>query len=358
MGSESMGCVAGDLVVDVPFKYINAQRDRHGRVRYWYYRRAGVRERLTSEPGSEEFSVAYWTLRNASQNASSPDPARDRRRYAAGSFGALVGEYLASAAFREKAPSTQTLYRRILDKLSAENGPNPVKLLKRRHIRKMRDALADTPGAANNVLRLLKIVLNFAVEEEMIEANPAARMKELKGGEYRSWTDDECAAFEQRWAPGTMQRRAYAIALYTGQRKADQCAMTRAHRKSGVIQVSQQKTGDWLEIHEHRELAAELARGSQAHMSLLTTSEGKAFGPVYYGAWFADAIYDACLPDDCVLHGLRKCAARKLAEAGCSEQEIMSVTGHRTSAMVAHYTKGANKKRQANAAITKLENSK
>ena len=59
-----------------------------------------------------------------------------------------------------------------------------------------------------------------------------------------------------------------------------------------------------------------------------------------------------------MLHGLRKCAARKLAEAGCSEQEIMSVTGHRTSAMVAHYTKGANKKRQANAAITKLENSK
>lgn len=36
----------------------------------------------------------------------------------------------------------------------------------------------------------------------------------------------------------------------------------------------------------------------------------------------------------------------------------MSVTGHRTSAMVALYTKGANKKRQANAAITKLENGK
>jgi hypothetical protein len=50
-----------------------------------------------------------------------------------------------------------------------------------------------------------------------------------------------------------------------------------------------------------------------------------------------------------------KCAARKLAEAGCSEQEILSVTGHRTSAMVAHYTKGANKKRQASAAILKLE---
>ena len=33
-------------------------------------------------------------------------------------------------------------------------------------------------------------------------------------------------------------------------------------------------------------------------MSLLTTSRGKAFDPVYYGAWFADAIDDAGLPDD------------------------------------------------------------
>ena len=195
-------------------------------------------------------------------------------------------------------------------------------------------------------------------KEEVIEANPAARMKELKGGEYRSWSDDECVAFESRWARGTMERRAYAIALYTGQRRADQVAMTRAQRKHGVIQVSQAKTGEDLWIAEHTALAAELALGEQSHMSLLTTSKGKAFDPIYYGAWFADAIYEAGLPDDCVLHGLRKCAARKLAEAGCSEQEIMSVTGHRTSAMVAHYTKGANKKRQANAAITKLENNK
>ena len=81
----------------------------------------------------------------------------------------------------------------------------------------------------------------------------------------------------------------------------------------------------------------------------------KAFDPIYYGAWFAQAIDDAGLPDDCVLHGLRKCAARHLAEAGCSESEIMAITGHRTSRMVGHYTKAANKKQQATAAIVKLE---
>lgn len=211
---------------------------------------------------------------------------------------------------------------------------------------------------ANNVLRLLKIVLNFAVDEELIDLSPAARMKELKVGEFRSWTDEECTQFEARWAAGTMQRRAYAIALYTGQRRTDQVAMTRAHRKDGFIQVVQEKTGETLWIRQHRKLSAELAIGEQGHLSLLTTSRGKAFDPVYYGAWFAEAIDMAGLPDDCVLHGLRKTASRKLAEAGCSEEEIKSITGHRTSRMVSHYVKGADKKRQASAAILKLENTK
>ena len=110
-------------------------------------------------------------------------------------------------------------------------------------------------SAAKNVLRLLKIVLNFAVEDEIIEANPAARMKELAGGEYRSWTDDECAVFEKRWPSGMMQRR------------ADQVAMTRACRTGGFIRVRQRKTGEDLLIPEHRALTAELATGEQGHIS-------------------------------------------------------------------------------------------
>jgi integrase len=90
-------------------------------------------------------------------------------------------------------------------------------------------------------------------------------------------------------------------------------------------------------------------------MSLLTTSQGKGFDPVYFGAWFADAIGMAGLPESCVLHGLRKTAARKLAEAGATEEQIKAVTGHTTSRMVSHYTKGANQRKLATAAIHKLE---
>jgi len=37
---------------------------------------------------------------------------------------------------------------------------------------------------------------------------------------------------------------------------------------------------------------------------------------------------------------LRKAAAARLAELGCSEFEIMVITGHQTSKEVTRYTKG------------------
>jgi integrase len=268
-----------------------------------------------------------------------------------------VRDYLNSGDFKQLGERTKVEYRRVLEAMASRHGAKPVRDLKRRHVRKIQDERSETPGAANTIVRMLKLVLNFAVEEEWIEVNPAARMKLLDVGEWRAWSDDECAAFEKRWEPATMERRAYALALFTGQRKSDLVLMALAHRKGGMIRVVQGKTGEELWIPEHRELAAELSRGV-AHMSLLTTSQGKAFDPVYFGAWFADAIEAAGLPDDCVLHGLRKTAARRLADAECSEEQIKAITGHVTSRMAAQYTKGTNQRRLASAAISKLENSK
>jgi hypothetical protein len=67
----------------------------------------------------------------------------------------------------------------------------------------MRDKRADTPGAANTILRMMEIVLNFAVEDGLISTNPAAKMKELRAGEWRAWTDEggglhSCGAAEDR----------------------------------------------------------------------------------------------------------------------------------------------------------------
>ncbi len=336
--------------------YVDVQKDRCGRRTYYYFRRNGRRWQLPGEPFSDEFMTEYWRLLEATRPAAAMGPI-DRRAYTPGSFGALINDYLQSASFKQKKPRTQAEYRRVLEAIAAAHGEKPVRLLERRHIRKMRDERADSPGAANTILRTLKLLLSFAVDDGWVKANPAAKMRLLKVGEWRAWSDEECQAFEQRWPSGSMERRAYCLAVLTGQRKGDLVRMTRAHRKDGAIRVVQLKTGEELWIPEARELTAELASGNADHMSVLTTTQGKAFDPVYFGSWFADAIAKAGLPEDCVLHGLRKTAARRLAEAGCSELEIQSITGHATSRMVAHYTKGASQRKRATAAIQKLENS-
>ena len=54
-------------------------------------------------------------------------------------------------------------------------------------------------------------------------------------------------------------------------------------------------------------------------------------------------------------HGLRKACCRRLAEAGCSAHEIMSISGHKSLAEVERYTKAADQKRMAERAIARTE---
>jgi integrase len=336
---------------DLPF--VDTQRGRDGRVRYYYFRRAGRRWRLPGTPLSAEFMAEYHRLIEATE------PIRETqgpRSEPPGSFGAVVKDYFTSPEFTNTKPSTQKLYRLILEPLAELHGHKPIALLERRHIRQWFIARSETPGMANMLIKVMRLLMKYAVLNfsEYRKYNPVHDIELFKLGEHRAWTDEECAAFETRWGSGTLQRRAYMLAKYTGQRCGDVAGMTRAHRKGGAIRVVQQKTGAELWVHEHRDLTAELALGG-GHMSLLTRADGRAFDSNSLGIWFADAIDQAGLPDACVMHGLRKTAARMLAEVGCSEFEIMSITGHKSLSEVQRYTKEANQKKLAAAAILKLE---
>ena len=73
-----------------------------------------------------------------------------------------------------------------------------------------------------------------------------------------------------------------------------------------------------------------MATWSKRGERMLATSFGIPFTSNGFGNFVAGKIADAGLPDRCVTHGLRKAAARLLAEAGCSANEIAAITGHST----------------------------
>ena len=77
-----------------------------------------------------------------------------------------------------------------------------------------------------------------------------------------------------------------------------------------------------------------------------------------FGNFMADPISEAGLPERCATHSLRKAASRRLAEAGCFANEIAAITGHATLAEVSRYTKTAEQRRLAHAAIDRLTKSR
>jgi integrase len=329
--------------------FVDGFQDRHGRQRY-YFRRKGKRKPLPGLPGSPEFVAAYHAALDG------PAPPR-ATTFAAGSFDALREAYLRSAEFQNLRPTTQREARYALDAVclrpnkSGEGkiGDNPVARLEKRHILEWRDSMAKKPGAANKMLRVLKTVLTWAVDRDWRKDNPAHGIKEFKGGRFRSWTDDELVAFEERWPLGSLQRTGYALALYTAQRRADLVAMKWSHIAGDGIVMRQSKTGTDMTIPIHPELQKALtAVRPRSEKAILTGKGLTALGPIYFGAVMAQAIEDAGLPKECVLHGLRKSAARIIAELGF---KVGSMTGHLTAKMEQEYSRDASQKRQARATV-------
>src|SRR5262249_48567923 len=113
-------------------------------------------------------------------------------------------------------------------------------------------------------------------------------------------------------------------------------------------------TGTKLWIREHSDLAVELRTGGE-HMSLLTKADGSSFDADSLSMWFAAAIDAAGLPDDVVMHGLRKTAAVMLANGLCGVLGIAAFPGHKSLKEIERYTREANQKKLSSAAILKLE---
>ena len=84
------------------------------------------------------------------------------------------------------------------------------------------------------------------------------------------------------------------------------------------------------------------------------TGVARRFTPAGFGNWLRARCEEAGL-HHCSAHGLRKACATALAEGGASTHEIAAVTGHTSLEEIERYTRAAQKKMMADAAIAKLK---
>jgi integrase len=331
-------------------KYVNEYIDRHGRARV-YLRRPGQKQVALPSP---LYSQEFWTAYHA---AMADEPVKTSQ-LKPGSVSAAILGYYGSAEFKALAPTTRATYRGILDRFRAKQwGDGPIAGMQTKHVNQIIDSVADTPAAASNLRKRLSAVMDYAVSVGMRADNPVASAKrvKLKAGGHRTWTEDDIAAFRKQWAVGTPQRLAMEVLLYTGLRRSDAVRLGWQHVFEGAFSIVARKTGASLHIPVHAELAHYLRDCPRNGPAFIQTSYGKARSEKAFSAYISEAAEKAGLPAGSSPHGLRKAACRRLAEAGCSALEIMSITGHTDIREVERYCREAARKGLALTAMAKLQ---
>ena len=329
-------------------KHCSWNWDRHGKRRV-RFRKGGFTTYLAGIPWSEDFMRQYAA---ALEGLKAQLGNIGAERTKPGSFNALCVSYYRSPEFRGLKPSTQAVRRNIIERFRNEHGAKPLARLGSVHIREIIGTKAGTPEAANNLLKVLRVLLSYAVSLEMIGNNPAMGVKRYRsqGEGFHTWTEAEIAQFQEKHPLDTRPGLAMALLLYTAQRRGDVVRMGWQHVRGDTIAVRQQKTGTPLVLPIHPELKRALTAAPRNNLTFLVTEFGKPFSAAGFGNWFRDQCNLARLPR-CSAHGLRKAAATRLADAGCSEHELMAITGHKSLSEVARYTRAADQIRLARQAL-------
>jgi integrase len=325
--------------------------DRHGKRRV-RFRKNGFTTYLSGTPWSEDFMRQYATALDGVKEQTNNNIGADLRTKP-GSFNALCVSYYRSPEFRGLKASTQTMRRNIIERFRRDHGTKPLKGLGRVHIQQIIGDKAATPEAANNLLKVLRVLLSYAVSLDMITSNPAASVKKCRNRSdgFHRWSEEEIAQFRGRHKLGSRPRLALELLLHTGQRRGDVVRMGWQHMVSGdEITVRQQKTGTTGVVTMHPQLLEALALVPRTNLTFLLTEKGAPFTSAGFGNWFRGQCNLAGLPQ-CSAHGLRKAHVVRRADAGASAEQLMASSLHRSLSEVARYTRGADQRRLARQAL-------
>ena len=281
-----------------------------------------------------------------------------------GSIAALVASYYRSADYSGLADSTKRVVRNILERFRAEHGDKRVAHLEKRHVQKIMADKAETPDAANRLLRLMRTLMEHAVDLGWRRDDPTTGLKKLRhrAEGFTTWEEEHIDAFLAQHEAGSRAHLAFSLLLYTGQRRGDVVPMGRQHVRGEVLTIVQGKTGQHVSIPLHLNLRAAVDALPSDNLTFIMSERGKPMSPEGSTNWFrklVEAVVDdegkRLLPDGLSPHGLRKATCRRLAEAGRSAHKIMAISGHQTLAEVTRYTVAANRLHLAERAVAAME---
>jgi integrase len=170
------------------------------------------------------------------------------------------------------------------------------------------------------------------------------------------WTEEDAAAYEQRWPIGTKERVWRDVLFYTGLRRGDAVRLGRQHIRDGVAALRTEKSqgGIIVTIPILPILQRTLDAGPTGELAFICGSSGKPLTKESFGNAFKNACKAAGLHDRSA-HGCRKIAATRAAEAGATVAQLNAIFGWKGTAMASLYTEAADRKRLALEAMPKVQ---
>ena len=333
------------MIIDMPRKalpYLLKERTRHGTAVYYFRRGKGPRTRLKGQYGSKDFMAAY-------EAALVGSPIEPKASHPHLTLPWCIEQFMASPAWNRLAPESRKQMSYQFERIATNAAGHLITAVRRKDVIAGRDRRAAVPSDANKYVRAMSMLCQYAVDQEWIAASPVFKISKLatsKTGEgFHTWTDDEMAAFEQKWPIGTMQRLAYEIMRCTALRRGDVRRFGPQHVRRGEYSFRTSKTGSLVEGSILPQLSKAISATKVGDMAFLLTSHGIPFqSAASFGNWFKNACVMAGVPGSA--HGLRKATSVEAAENGATEAQINAMLGHAIGSKEgAVYVAKANRKK-------------
>ena len=317
-------------------RYVTQVTPRPGAT-YTYFQR-GKEPKVRLLDPDEDYDAFVSSYNEALKGG----PPKDGKR----TFRKLIVAYEASERFKRLEPKTKEDYHRALRYIERHAGDWAVKKLERRHVLQMQDTNSHRYRFANYLVSMMSILSELAIDKGWITHNNARGVKALKrsGPElHRPWTEPEKAQFERDADP--LSRLVYELCKGTAQRIGDVLEFKWADIADGGIYLTQNKTGAELFIPFTPRLLAfmETVERKGEYIIAKSLREGMSYHKIAREM-------RKYRPKGCTIHGLRYTAVEELAEAGCSDDEIAAISGHKSRAMIEKYAGPARQRARARAA--------
>jgi len=327
--------------------HLYRERNRHGTVVFYVRVGKGPRIRIRGEFGSAQFAANYRDAILGQEPQRGPVAAN-------GTMAWLIARYHDSSAWMGLAETTRRERVYVFKTVLARAGDAPLASITKKVIQQGVEDRAKTPFHANNFIKAMRGLFQWAKRAQHVEADPTEGVKGFpcRTNGFHAWTEDEIATFESSWPVGTKERLALCVLLYTGLRRSDAVLLGRQHVRDGVITMRTAKTGQQVTIPILPELAEVINATTTGDLAFIATASGRPMTPGGFGFWFHAACKAAGVPGSA--HGLRKAGATRAANNGATVAQLNAIYGWTGEKMASLYTRSADRVRLARDAIGKL----